>query len=85
MPVADDIVAHIAANVRRLRLRAFLTQETLAEKAGVDLSYLQRVEWARMNLTVRKLALIAKALQVSPSRLLRPARFSRPPKGRPRA
>jgi transcriptional regulator with XRE-family HTH domain len=40
----SEFLRSIAANVRRVRNRLGMTQETLAERAGQDLSYLQRVE-----------------------------------------
>ncbi len=74
----------IAANVRRLRLGRGLTQEALAERAGLDLSYEQRVERGATNLSMSVLVALARALGVPPGLLLRKARLSTPQRGRPR-
>lgn len=42
----------VGRNVYRLRLRAGLTQERLAERVGVDLRSLQRIEAGSWNMTV---------------------------------
>ena len=52
----------VAANLRRLRLRRGLTQEALAERAGLDLSYEQRVERGATNLSMSVLVALARAL-----------------------
>lgn len=88
MPVVDpqlsELLASIAANVRRLRAQRGLTQEALAERAGQDLSYLQRVERGATNLSVGVLLAIAVALDAHPSRLLRHATLPAVKRGRPK-
>ncbi len=74
----------IATNVRDLRARAALTQEQLAERAEVDVTYLQRIECGKVNLSVRILVALADALEVGPERLLREAELKPPTYGRPR-
>lgn len=78
-----EFLGSIAANVRRARLRRGLTQEALAERAGQDLSYLQRVERGATNLTVGVLLALAKALGVPPAALVRKARLAPIQRGRP--
>lgn len=78
-----EFLRSIAANVRRARLRRGLTQEALAERAGQDLSYLQRVERGATNLTVGVLLALAKALGVPPAALVRKARPVPVKRGRP--
>jgi transcriptional regulator with XRE-family HTH domain len=71
-------------NVQRLRLKRGWTQEYLAELAGLDLSYTQRVERGEINLTLSSLANFADALGVQPAVLLR---AGKPPvirRGRPK-
>jgi transcriptional regulator with XRE-family HTH domain len=51
--------------IRRLRTDAGLTRPALALKAGVDRTYLWRVERGDVEPTVRWLAPIAKALGVT--------------------
>jgi transcriptional regulator with XRE-family HTH domain len=73
----------IAANVRRVRLRRGFTQEVLAERAGQDLSYLQRIERGATNLSVGVLFALSVALDVSPGILVRKARYRPARRGRP--
>ena len=74
---------YIGANLHRARVRAGLTQEQLAEKAELDLRFLQRVERGQTNLSVSVLVALADALAIKPGRLL--ARAEMPPaqRGRP--
>jgi transcriptional regulator with XRE-family HTH domain len=74
---------YIAANVRRLRSKAGLTQEKLAEAAGIEPRYLQEVERATSNLTLAVLVGLAEAFEVSPGTLLKPATLVRSRPGRP--
>lgn len=73
----------IAANVRRLRIRQGLTQERLAEVAELDLRLLQRVEAASTNMKIAVVVSLARALQVAPGALMRPASMPARPRGRP--
>jgi len=82
-PTLSELLRSIAANVRRLRTRLALTQEALAERAGQDLSYVQRVERGVTNLSVGVLLSLAVALGVTPATLLRPARLTTGRRGRP--
>lgn len=79
-------LARVAANVRRLRLEQELTQADLAERASIDLRYLQRIEAAKVHAGVGYVAALAAALGVEPGELfavvepaVRP--HGRPPKG----
>ena len=47
-----------------------LTQESLANRAGLALRHLQKIEAAQVNLTIETLAKIAAALDVDPKELL---------------
>lgn len=81
----EILLGYLGANVRRWRLRRHLTQEDLAERAEVDLRWVQRVERAAVNLRFRSFARIASALGVKPAQLLRqaekePVRVGRPKK-----
>jgi len=68
------IIATIAANVRRARKAAGLSQEALAHQAGLDRTYVSQVERGRRNLTVTALARLAAALGTTADRLLLPER-----------
>ena len=71
-----------AANVQRYRNAAHLSQDDLADKAGISHSYFGQIERAQRNATLEKVEQIAKALKVDPAALLlndlrRPSAFSR--------
>jgi len=68
-----EVLGHLAANVRRARLRRGLTQAELAEAAEQDLSYLQRIERGATNMTVAVLVALADALQTTPGSLFKTA------------
>lgn len=79
----NSYLLYIAANIRRQRAQRRLTQERLAEAAGIDLTFLQRVESAKTNLSIGVLIAVADALHVDPRLLLRAARLEPPRRGRP--
>jgi transcriptional regulator with XRE-family HTH domain len=78
-----DALKWVAANVRAIRERRGLTQEKLAEVADLDERRIQRVERAEVDVGIVALMALARALEVPPGRLLRPARFEVPRPGRP--
>jgi transcriptional regulator with XRE-family HTH domain len=65
-----DIRKRVGANVRRLRLERELSQEGLADEAGLHRTYISGVERGVRNPTVTVLERIARALKVKPDRLL---------------
>jgi transcriptional regulator with XRE-family HTH domain len=75
---------YIAANVRRLRAGLGLTQEQLAEAAGLEPRYLQEIERARTNLSLSMLVGLAGALKVPPTRLFAKANLVLSKPGRPK-
>ena len=56
--------ARVARNVRRLRVTVGLSQEALAVDAGLDRTYVSRIERNLENPTVDTLEKVAKALGV---------------------
>lgn len=54
----------VAARIRMLRAERDLTQDVLANTAGISREYLARLESARYNPTLRVLERIANALKV---------------------
>lgn len=64
------IIGIVADNVRLLRKEAKLSQEDLAHEAGLDRTYISQVERGKRNMTILVLSQIARALKVSPDRLL---------------
>ena len=53
----------LGQSVRALRKRAALSQEQLAEKAGLTRNYIGDIERAEKKITLETLAKIAKALK----------------------
>lgn len=62
--------AIVAWNLRRLRVKRDLSQEALAVDAGIDRSYVGRIERGVENPTVETLDRLAKALEVPLAELL---------------
>ncbi|EOI53651.1 helix-turn-helix domain-containing protein [Enterococcus gilvus] len=57
--------AKVAARIKELRLQNGLTQETLAELAGLDLSYLGKIERGQIeNIKIETLDKIIKAFKI---------------------
>jgi transcriptional regulator with XRE-family HTH domain len=72
--------ALVAWNVRRLRVKRALSQEVLAVDAGVDRSYVGRIERGIENPTVETLDRLAGALEVPTAELLAvPKSTDKPP------
>ena len=64
------LVAVFAGNVRRLRKERRLSQEELAEAAGVHRTCIGMIERGEKNVTIYNIERIALALRVSPGSLL---------------
>lgn len=69
-PEECRLVAVFAANVRRLRLERELSQEGLADAAGVHRTYVGMLERREKNVTIYNIERIASALGVEPYTLL---------------
>lgn len=57
-----EVRALVARNIRRLRVRRGISQENLAVDAGLDRTYISRLERALENPTVLVLDRLARAL-----------------------
>jgi transcriptional regulator with XRE-family HTH domain len=66
-----DLKEAMAINVRRARHEKGMTQEDLADRAGLSTRYLGSVERAAVSASVTVLGQIARALHVGPCELLR--------------
>jgi len=60
-----DVLNRLGSRIRELRIRADLTQEQLAERADLHPTYLGGIERGERNLSLKNLAKLAAALQVS--------------------
>ncbi len=72
MPQLRDITAIsvLAQNVRKHRIAKDLSQESLANHAGIEYSQVSRIERGIINTSVSVIFALAKALDVTPSQLL---------------
>jgi transcriptional regulator with XRE-family HTH domain len=62
--------AILAGNLRETRLSQKITQEKLAELAGLHRTYVGSVERGERNISIDNIEALAKALRVSPSALV---------------
>ena len=68
--MAEDVRARFGRRLRRLRRGRGWTQVELAEKLGLDRSYLADIERGRRNVSLMNLEIIAKGFELSLSQLL---------------
>lgn len=66
----SEISLKIGSIIRKRRVELDITQEMLALKCNMDRSYMGRIERGEVNLTVEKLYMIAKVLEVDVKQLL---------------
>lgn len=66
-----DLNEVMATNLRRMRHEKKMTQEELADRAGLSLRYIGSIERSDVSASVTVLGLIADALGVEPHELLR--------------
>jgi transcriptional regulator with XRE-family HTH domain len=72
-----DLRVVFASNLRRLRSERGLSQHKLAAEAGLDRSYLSRLENAQNSTTLELIAKLAAVLGVKPGELLTPSEADR--------
>ncbi len=65
-----SVVVYIGENLRQARTRRLLTQDELAEKAGVSQSTVANIERDNAEPQFRTIRKLAKALDVEPTELL---------------
>jgi len=68
----EDTKHDLASNIRKLRTAHGVSQEKLAEQAGLHRTYLSRVERETANITLENLVNLAALLDVLPHDLLKP-------------
>lgn len=88
MPATGDrvreVLRHVGANVQARRLDCGLTQHQLAERADVDLRFLQRIERGGAMPSLPTVIAIADALGAEVADLFQPAEPTPARRGRPR-
>lgn len=62
----------LSQNVRRLRVATGLSQEALADRAGLHRTYISSVERGERNVSLENIFVLAKALGVEPAELVSP-------------
>ncbi|MEQ9187726.1 MAG: helix-turn-helix transcriptional regulator [Cryomorphaceae bacterium] len=65
-----DVPILIGNNIRNLRMEKGLSQTELADRILSDRQYLYKIETAKVGVTITKLTMIARALDVPVSRLV---------------
>ncbi len=68
--MADDLLIRLGGRIRKLRRKCGWTQVVMAEKVGLDRSFIADVERGKRNISILNLDLIAKGFRVSLSQLL---------------
>lgn len=62
----NDVLLKFGKRVRKLRLERKLSQEKLAELAGIHRNYVGMVERGERNIALRNINNLAKALNIHP-------------------
>lgn len=57
-------------NLKRIRLLTGMSQEQLAERAGLDRTYVSSVERGKRNISLNNIFKLADALDVTPGELM---------------
>jgi transcriptional regulator with XRE-family HTH domain len=70
MKVKGDVLVRFGAKVRALRQEAELSQDAFADLCGLDRTYIGGIERGERNVSLRNIALIAKALKCSIAELM---------------
>ena len=78
------LIKDLGRKVAELRIARGLTQERFAERLGVSLKYVQRIEAGSENLTVESLHRLATKLRVTVIALFEPPLVREVRRGRPK-
>jgi transcriptional regulator with XRE-family HTH domain len=70
MPKRNPVLAAFGQNVRKRREARDFTQEVLAERAELDRTYISDIERGTRNLGIENVVRLAKALDISPAKLM---------------
>ncbi len=80
----DKIIVNIGRRVAEMRLKLGLTQDALAERAGVTGGYIRQIEGGWKNMRVSTLCRIADVLGCETADLFKTATLKKQTPGRPR-
>ena len=67
-----DLQQIVGRNMKAIRMRRGISQESLAEEFGFHRTYLASIERGERNLSLRSLERLAAMLSIDPLDLLRP-------------
>jgi len=67
----ESLVKLVGSNIKEIRKLKKLTQEELAEKCGLQTSYLAGVERGDRNITIQTLEKITEGLEEAPSNMFK--------------
>lgn len=65
-----DVLVQLGKRIRALREERKISQEELADRADIHRNYISQIEGGKRNLSFYNVVKIARALQVSPSKLI---------------
>jgi transcriptional regulator with XRE-family HTH domain len=65
-----DVLVQLGKRIRALREERKISQEELADRADIHRNYISQIEGGKRNVSFYYVVKIARALQVSPSRLI---------------
>ncbi|NOU51710.1 helix-turn-helix transcriptional regulator [Pseudoalteromonas sp. JBTF-M23] len=65
----DEVLAVFGSNVQKERQSKEFSQETLAEMAELDRTYISSMERGKRNVSLVNIVKISNALSISPSKL----------------
>lgn len=80
MRAVSDILVQFGHRLREVRQRAGVSQEKLAELAGLHRTYISSVERGLRNISLVNIGRLAEALNVAPADLM-PGRTAGGPRG----
>lgn len=66
----SNVRKKLGMNIREVRLLVGISQEKLADMAGLHRTYIGSVERGERNVSIENIVAIAKALSVNPTRLI---------------
>lgn len=69
-----SVLLQLGKRIRALREQRGISQEALADLADIHRNYISQVEGGKRNLSFFNVVKIARALKVTPSKLLAPIR-----------
>jgi XRE family aerobic/anaerobic benzoate catabolism transcriptional regulator len=68
--MADDLLTGLGRRIRALRIERGWTLREVAERSGLSARFLVQLEAGRGNISIRRLAEVARALETTPAALL---------------